>query len=85
MIHRNLCPTCGADLRKMDDTHYVCDWCHNVYATEKIENYADKLSKLLDEAKVELVSNAKQNLYAAVNADNISEKEVIKWCDEVKK
>ena len=42
MLHRYLCETCGGNLTKVDDAHYTCDWCHNVYTTEKIENYATK-------------------------------------------
>ena len=85
MLYQNICLTCGGSLSKIDNEHYKCDWCHNVYATEKVENYNDKLSKLLDEAKVELISNAKKNLYKAVTDKYISKDEVTKWCDEVKK
>ena len=85
MLYQNLCPTCGAKLQKVNDTQYACEYCGNTYATEKIEDYADKLSKLLDSAKLEMIASAKQNLYAAITAEYISENEVIKWCDEVKK
>ena len=85
MLYQNLCPTCGAKLQKVNDTQYACEYCGNTYATEKIEDYADKLSKLFDSAKLEMIASAKQNLYAAITAEYISENEVIKWCDEVKK
>ena len=83
--YRNLCETCGGTLEKVDDTHYACESCGNVYSIEKVENYADKLNKILDKTKLEMISNARKNLYAAVSAKYISKDEVSKWCDEIKK
>ena len=85
MIYQNLCPLCAAELQKVSDTKYACASCLNTYSSEKIEDYNDKLSKLFDSAKLELVVNAKQNLYSAISAEHISKTEVIRWCDEVKK
>ena len=85
MLYQNLCPTCGAKLQKVNDTQYACEYCGNTYATEKIEDYVDKLSKLFDSAKLEMIASAKQNLYAAISAKYISKDEVSKWCDEIKK
>ena len=85
MIYQNLCPTCGGKLQKVSTTQYACEFCGNTYATEKIEDYADKLSKLFDSSKLEMVANAKRSLYAATAVDYISKIEVIKWCDEIKK
>ena len=70
MLYQKLCQKCGGDLRKVGDTHYACVSCNTTYSTEKIEG---------------ALANAKQNLYKAVSADNISKDEVKKWCDEVKK
>ena len=84
MLYRNLCPTCGGTLQKQDDK-YVCDFCQGEYSTEKIENYADKITKLFDEAKIELISNARKNLYKAVTAQYISSQEVHECCLEIKK
>ena len=85
MLYQNLCPTCGGELQKVSATQYACEFCGNTYATEKIEDYADKLSKLFDSSKLEMVANAKRSLYAAIAVDYISKIEVIKWCDEIKK
>ena len=85
MDYRNLCQNCGGDLRKVTDTHYACVHCNTVYSTEKIESYAEKMHKLFDCAKLELISNARQNLYKALKSDNISEKEVHESCVEIKK
>ena len=85
MLYQNLCPTCGAELQKVEETKYACESCGNVYSVEKIEKYAEKLKGLFDEAKLELISRAKQNLYSAVKEEYISKNEVTKWCDEVKK
>ena len=62
MLHRNLCETCGGTLKKVDDSYYVCEYCTAEYSIEKVENYVDKLNKILDKAKLEMVSNARKNL-----------------------
>ena len=85
MLHRNLCETCGGTLKKVDDSYYVCEYCTAEYSIEKVENYVDKMKELLDDAKLEMISNAKKNLYRAVTDKFISSAEVCKWCDEVKK
>ena len=85
MIYRNLCETCGQNLQKISENEYKCEYCGNVYTVEKVEKYSDKLAKLFDSAKLEMICNAKKNLYAAITAENIGKNEVIKWCDEVKK
>ena len=85
MIYQNLCPLCKAELQKVSDTKYACAYCLNTYSSEKIEDYNEKLSKLFDNAKLELFLDAEQNLYSAISADYISKNEVIRWCDEVKK
>ena len=85
MLHRYLCETCGGNLTKVDDAHYTCDWCHNVYTTEKIENYAEKLSKILDDAKLEMIATARKNLYSAITEEHLSSEKICKWADEIKK
>lgn len=81
MDYRNLCQNCGADLRKVDATHYACECCNTTYSTEKIESYAKKL----DDTKRELISNARKNLYAAISEKYISAEDVHSSCVEIKK
>ena len=85
MLHRNLCENCGGNLEKVDELHYACQYCDTVYTVEKIENYADKLSKLLDDAKLEMISKARKNLYSAITEAHLSSEKICKWADEVKK
>ena len=85
MIYRNLCEICGAELQKVSEAKYACRSCGNVYTAEKAEKYSDKMSELFDGTKLEMICNAKKNLYAAITAEHIGKNEVIKWCDEVKK
>ena len=85
MLNRFLCETCGGALNKVDEAHYACRCCGNVYSVEKIENYADKISKLFDGAKLELIANAKKNLYNAITSQYISSEEVHECCSEIKK
>lgn len=81
MDYRNLCQNCGADLRKVDDTHYACVCCNTTYSTEKIDSYAKKV----DDTKRELISNARKNLYAAISEKYISAEAVHNSCVEIKK
>ena len=85
MLHQNLCLTCGAELKKVDDTHYACESCGNVYAAEKVENYVDKMRELLDDAKLEMIATARKNLYSAITEEHLSSEKICKWSDEIKK
>ena len=85
MLHRYLCETCGGNLTKVDESHYRCESCGNEYSTEKVENYVEKMKEVLDDAKLEMISKARKNLYSAISNQYISKHDVIKWCDEVKK
>lgn len=85
MLYQNICPNCGAkSFKKINDTQYICEYCEKTFFTKKIEDYAKELSKLLDAAKLEMASNAKQHLYNAITAKYISNVEVKTWCEEVK-
>ena len=85
MFYRNMCETCGGTLKKVDDNLYKCESCGNEYSVEKVEKYVEKLKTLFDEAKLEMVANARKNLYAAVTAKYISSNEVHECCVELKK
>ena len=85
MLHQNLCLTCGAELKKVDDTHYACESCGNVYTAEKVENYVDKMRELLDDAKLEMIATARKNLYSAITEEHLSSEKICKWSDEIKK
>ena len=74
------CQTCGGDLKKLSATEYKCCNCGNLYSEESAEQYADKMSALFDEMKLEALSNARRNLYEAVTADNISSVNVHECC-----
>ena len=85
MIHRNLCETCGGTLERIDETHYVCECCGNMYSAERVEEYVCKMKERLDDAKLEMISTARKNLYNAVTAKYISSEEIHECCIEIKK
>lgn len=36
MIYETLCPICGANLKKIDDNNFVCDFCASTYSESKL-------------------------------------------------
>ena len=85
MFYKNLCENCGGSLNQTDSGHYACEYCGVVYSVERVENYLEKVNSLFDDMKLELISNARKNLYNAVTAQYISNEEVHECCAEVKK
>ena len=84
MLYRNICECCGGNVEKFGDK-YICEYCENTYSVEKFENYAEKISQLFDEFKLEMIANARKNLYKAITAPYISSEEVYSCCVEIKK
>ena len=84
MLYKNICQSCGGTVEKIGEK-YVCQYCRNEYSIEKFENYAEKIRQLFDDFKLEMISNAKKNLYNAITAQYISSEEVHECCTEVKK
>lgn len=79
-LYNNLCKSCGGDLRQLGEEQYKCDYCSCVYDSKAVEQYADDLHRLLDELKIEAVSNARRNLYEAISAEYISSTRVHECC-----
>ena len=84
MLYRNICQCCGGNVEKVGEK-YICEFCNTTYSAEKFENYADKISQLFDDFKLEMISNARKNLYKAITAQYISSEEVYSYCVEIKK
>lgn len=74
------CRNCGGDLLKVDDSLYRCRHCNSEYSHEESQKYVDKMRSLFDESKLEAISNARRNLYDAVNAEYISSTRVHECC-----
>ena len=79
-----LCKNCGGDLLPIDQDKYKCRYCGSVYEKETATNYANEMRDLFDEAKLEAISNARRNLYDAVNAEYISSEAVHECCVALK-
>lgn len=84
MLYKNLCQVCGGTVQKIDDI-YECEYCQCRYSVEKLDNYAETVSKLFDDAMLKLISNARKNLYDAVTAKYISSNAVHEHCLQLKK
>lgn len=79
-LYKQSCQGCGGDLEKIDTHSCKCIYCGNIYKIESVERYVDSLKSLLDESKIEAISNARRNLYQAVNAEYVSSQNVHECC-----
>jgi len=61
-MERMICQCCGEALRKRGDV-YVCGYCGATYRDDQAEGAADLLKGLLDDFKLEQLSNARRRLY----------------------
>ena len=72
-MEAHICSRCGGSLSKKDG-FYVCDYCRATYEDDAEERASLTLQGLLDEAKLERLSNARRALYDQVHRDNPSAK-----------
>ena len=84
-LYERLCKNCGGDLRQTEDGKYKCNFCGSIFEEQKVKDYAEEMHRLFDEFKLEAISNARKNLYEAVNAEYISNTLVHECCMELKK
>ena len=67
----HLCQCCGAQLVKNGD-HYDCPYCGSSFEDDFEERAAKRLSDVLNEAKLEALSNARRALYEQTHRENPS-------------
>ena len=79
-FYKQACRNCGGDLYQVDDQHYKCKYCGGVYGREMVEQNLLTVQRLFDDLKLEAISNARKNLYNAVNAEYISNQNVHECC-----
>lgn len=91
------CQNCGASLVKKDERTYICEYCKNTYEVEvadKVYETACKhiklttqtaISEALLEQRLELIANARKNLWIARRREFISNDELKKWSNEIRK
>ena len=82
---RITCQCCGGELHKISDSEWKCDYCSVVYDDVSVEKHVKTMEQLLDDAKLEIISNLRKNLYDAVNSRFVSDKRVHECCAELKK
>lgn len=75
-LYQNLCKNCGGDLHSTEDGKFKCAFCASVFESKAVDDYAEEMRTLFDEFKLESISNARRNLYEAVNAEYISNNHV---------
>lgn len=83
-LYKQSCRNCGGDLHETDENSYKCRYCGSTYTKESTEKQVNSLRSLFDEFKLEAVSNARRNLYDAVNAEYISSSLVHECCMTLK-
>ncbi len=83
-LYERLCKNCGGDLHEIEGGKYTCSFCGSVFESKAVVDYAKEMSERFDELKLEAVSNARKNLYEAVNAEYISTQQVREYCAELK-
>ena len=79
-LYERLCKNCGGDLHETDDGRFKCAFCGSIFEGETVKDYADEMRKLFDEIKLEAISNARRNLYEAVNAEYVSSTHIHECC-----
>ena len=74
-MEKHLCQCCGAPLEKYEN-YYECPYCGSRFEDDFEEKAAVRLVDVLNEAKLESLSNAKRVLYNTAHANNISNQAV---------
>ena len=85
IVKQSCCENCGGDLYQLPSGQWKCQYCSTLYDDKNAQAQVDSLRQLLDEAKMETISNLRRNLYDAVNATYISSEKIITICTEIKK
>ena len=56
VLHSNKCESCGANLRKLEANHYVCDYCGSVFFTN--DECVSVMPKITEAEKLEVYKRA---------------------------
>ena len=83
-FYEKSCKNCGGDLNQIGDGQFKCAYCGSVFAVETVEKHMEELHRLFGDSKLEAISNARKNLYDAVNAEYISSQLVHECCMTIK-
>lgn len=81
-MEAHICSRCGGTLTRKDE-FYVCDYCRAKFEDDVEEREAVTLKGLLDEAKLERLSNARRALYDQVHRENPSVKKTLACVHDV--
>ena len=68
-MHIKRCEVCGSNLSQ-DGNHFHCPYCGADYDEVSANEVLEKLSNILDDAKQEVLANARRMLYDAVHREN---------------
>lgn len=79
-FYRQACKNCGGDLQPLNESIYKCRYCGCTYDRDAVEKHVESIRKLFDDIKLDAISNARKNLYNAVNAEFISSQHVHECC-----
>ena len=81
---QNCCQTCGGTLTRISDTQWKCDFCKNIHNDVTVQKHVEELRDLIDGAKMEKLSNLRRNLYNALKAQYLSNREITGICLSIK-
>ena len=81
-MEANICPRCGENLKK-DGSTYQCSYCGATYEESHQDKTAETLKGLLDEAKVERLSNARRLLWSVSHEKFPSKEKVVDAAKDV--
>ena len=86
------CRVCGGELDQIGDSRYKCRYCNAEFTKADVKEYEgelrafvrDGVSEAFEKKRRQDIANARRNLYKAVWAENVSSKEVVRWCQKIK-
>ena len=82
-MEHHICACCGGELQKQGQI-YVCPYCRATFEDDYEVRAAKKLSTLLDEARLEKLSNARRLLFEAAHVANPSDATVLEAARKVR-
>ena len=86
------CRVCGGELDRIGDSRYKCRYCNAEFTNAEVKEYEgelrafvrDGVSEAFEKKRRQDIANARRSLYKAVWAENVSSKEVVRWCQKIK-
>jgi hypothetical protein len=79
------CTKCGGTLVPQENNVFKCKFCDSIYREDSIKKEIDALASILNDEKMETISNLKKELWKKTNEEYNDSESIIKICREIKK